>query len=42
MKNKDKQGLWKLLLGLLKVIFRIGSKHIEKKIDDGQKEEAAK
>ena len=26
MKDKDKKGLWKFLLGLLKIIFRIGSK----------------
>ena len=35
MKNKDKKGLWKFLLGLLKIIFRVGSKHLEKKLDEG-------
>ncbi len=43
MKDKDKKGLWKFLLGLLKIIFRVGSKHLEKKLDeDIKKEEAAK
>ena len=40
MKDKDKKGLWKFLLGLLKIIFRVGSKHLEKKLDE--KKEATK
>ena len=34
MKDKDKKGLWQFLLGLLKIVFRIGSNHLEKKLDD--------
>lgn len=41
MKDKEKKGLWKFLLGLLKIIFRVGSKHIEKKLDDESKKEGA-
>ena len=41
MKDKDKKSLWKFLLGLLKIIFRVGSKHLEKKLDE-KKEGTAK
>ncbi len=34
MKDKDKKGLWKFLLGLLKVVLRIGEKHVEKHLED--------
>ncbi len=41
MKDKDKKSLWKFLLGLLKIIFRVGSKHLEKKLDEESKKEGA-
>ena len=39
MNEKEKKGLWKFLQGLLKIIFRVGSKHLEKKLEE--KEEGA-
>ena len=41
MNEKEKKGLWKFLQGLLKIIFRVGSKHLEKKLDEEKKEEGA-
>ena len=41
MNEKEKKGLWKFLLGLLKIIFRVGSKHLEKKLDEESKKEGA-
>ncbi len=37
MNEKEKKGLWKFLLGLLKIIFRVGSKHLEKKLEEEKK-----
>ena len=38
MKDNDKKGLWQFLLGLLKVVFRIGEKHVEKHLEDEENE----
>lgn len=38
MKDKDKKGLWKFLLGLVKILCRVGSKHLERKLDEKKEE----
>ncbi len=33
MNNEQKQGIWTFLLEILRLIFTIGSKHVEKHAD---------
>ncbi|MCQ2331321.1 MAG: hypothetical protein MJZ55_04955 [Paludibacteraceae bacterium] len=36
MNNEQKQGLWTFLLEILRLIFTIGSRHVEKHNGDGE------
>lgn len=36
MNQEQKRGLFQALLELLKAVFTIGSRHVEKKYDDGE------